>query len=355
MINLENIKIKSKPDFNRILKAFKRGEKSDRVPLFELFSNIEDQVAGAYVDRSGCKDEADYVMKRHIFYQTKLGYDYLNVRVKMGFPLPEGHSGKTSEGDRAYVQGGDSLIKNDEEFEKYVWPDFDKADWSPFEKVKPLLPEGMKILPLGPGGVLENVMWIVGYENLCYNMAENPKLVKKVFDEVGSRLVKLVELYMRIDTVGAMAIGDDMGFKTQTLLSPLDMREYCFPWHKKIVDVAHRYKKPIVLHSCGNLEKIYDDIIACGYDAKHSYEDVILPVWDFRKRCGAKISSFGGFDMNKICLLKGDEIRKHVRYIIDTCAKNGGYAFGTGNSVANYVPPENFLIAVEEAVNYGKY
>jgi uroporphyrinogen decarboxylase len=59
--------------------------------------------------------------------------------------------------------------------------------------------------------------------------------------------------------------------------------------------------------------------------------------------------------MNKICLMTPEDIRKHTRYIIDACARDGGYAFGTGNSVANYVPPSNFLIAVEEAVNYGQY
>jgi uroporphyrinogen decarboxylase len=80
-----------------------------------------------------------------------------------------------------------------------------------------------------------------------------------------------------------------------------------------------------------------------------------MPVWEFNKRFGDKISSFGGFDMNKICLMEPDDVRKHVRFLIDSCAANGGYAFGTGNSVANYVPVENFLTAVEEALLYGKY
>lgn len=325
------------------------------MPFFELFSELEEQIAGPFLDKKSCKDEVDYKLKRNILYQTKLGYDHLYLRVDLLFPVPAGHAGDTTEGERSYVQGGDSLINSEEDFEKYKWPDYEKANWKPFEIFKPMIPEGMKIIPMGPGGILENVMWIMGYENLCYNLAEKPELVKKVFDEVGSRILKLVELYMQRDEIGAMAIGDDMGFKTQTLLPPSVMQEYSFPWHTKITAMAHKYKKPIVLHSCGNLERIYDDIIACGYDAKHSYEDVILPVWEFRKRWGTKISSFGGFDMNKICLLDEAGIRKHTRFLIDTCAKDGGYAFGTGNSVATYVPPVNLLIALEEAANYGKY
>jgi len=352
VLNLENIHIDPKPDFNRLLKAFKRGVKADRVPFFELFSNLVEAIAGPYVDRSKCKDETDYVIKRHIFYQTKLGYDFVNATCGTYFKIPDLDGGK--EGGRDFVQGGDGLIRNEGEFERYAWPDFKNGDWSSFERVKKALPEGMKVI-VAPDGVYMYVSYIMGYENLCVSLIENPELVKRVFDSVGRCLLELVTLYAAHDCVGAICIGEDLGFKTQTLLAPADLQKYCFPWHKKLVNAVHSKGKPVFIHSCGNLEGIYEDIIGAGYDAKHSYEDNILPVWEFKKRFGSRISSFGGFDMNKISLMTPEEVRKHTRFLIDNCAGNGGYAFGTGNSVANYVPQENFLTALEEAYVYGRH
>ena len=79
------------------------------------------------------------------------------------------------------------------------------------------------------------------------------------------------------------------------------------------------------------------------------------PVWEFKKAYGNRITALGGFDVDKICRLTEPEVRKHARFIVDNTAKEGGYAMGTGNSVANYVNIQNFLAMLEETFNYGKY
>jgi uroporphyrinogen decarboxylase len=63
----------------------------------------------------------------------------------------------------------------------------------------------------------------------------------------------------------------------------------------------------------------------------------------------------GGFDMNKLCRSSEKDVRKHTRMLIERCAPGGGWALGTGNSVANYVPVKNFLAMVEEGHLAGKY
>jgi uroporphyrinogen decarboxylase len=176
-----------------------------------------------------------------------------------------------------------------------------------------------------------------------------------MFEAVGSRIVSCFDAVASFDIVGAIVLGDDLGFKTQTLLSPASYREYLFPWHKKIVDAVHRHGKLAILHACGNVTEIMDDIIACGWDARHSFEDVIEPVWEAKERYGDRISVLGGFDMDKLCTMSEDEVRAHTRFLIDCCAPGGGWALGTGNSVANYIPLENYLAMLDEGLRYGVY
>ena len=97
-------------------------------------------------------------------------------------------------------------------------------------------------------------MWLLGYEGISYLLADDEALVADMFDAVGSRLVEYNERQASYDSVGAIVMGEDMGFKTQTLLSPRVYRKYVFPWHKRLVDAVHQHDKPILLHSCGNLE-----------------------------------------------------------------------------------------------------
>jgi len=228
------------------------------------------------------------------------------------------------------------------------------VDYSPLEKVAEFLPEGMKVIGRF-SGILENVMWLLGYQGISYLLYDDQEFVRAMFAEVATRIITYFDKLASFDVVGALALGDDMGFRTQTLLSPEVYRRYVFPWHKRLVETVHRHGKPIILHSCGNLNEIMEDIIDCGWDAKHSFEDAIEPVWQAKEKYGERIALLGGFDMDKISRMSEAEVRAHTRFLIEKCAPGGGWALGTGNSVANYVPVENFLTMLEEGYMVGSY
>ena len=152
-----------------------------------------------------------------------------------------------------------------------------------------------------------------------------------------------------MDNVIGFFQGDDMGYKTATIFAPKFLNEYVLPWHKKIAQLAHDHGLVYILHSCGNLESIMEDLIEdVKIDAKHSFEDEIMPVADFKAKYGDRIAVIGGVDIDKICRLDEPKLRAYVRNIIDECMPGGGYILGTGNSVANYLPLKNYLIVLDE-------
>ena len=69
----------------------------------------------------------------------------------------------------------------------------------------------------------------LGYEGISYLLVDDPKLIEDIFHEVGSRIVELFRNYASFQHLGALVLGDDMGFKTQTMLSPTLLRKYVFP------------------------------------------------------------------------------------------------------------------------------
>ncbi len=271
------------------------------------------------------------------------GYEYVTV-LGSGFKFEAGEIEKKA---TISLNAGE-IIRDRKSFESYQWPNPDKYDYSRLEKAKGTLPEGMKLLVLGPCGVLENVIFLVGFERLCMMLADDAALVKDIFDAVGSRLLRYYQICAEFDAVGALIANDDWGFKTATMLSPADLRRYVFEWYKKIVDCAHKAGKPILLHSCGNLEKVMDDIIDdMKFDAKHSYEDVICPVEQAYEKWGSRIAILGGIDVDFMYRSTPAEIRKRCEAILGRTSARGGYALGTGNSVPEYVPYENYIAMID--------
>jgi uroporphyrinogen decarboxylase len=245
-------------------------------------------------------------------------------------------------------------MDNEDDYQKYPWPDMAKADFGRLTRMHKYLPPGMKLIP-DLRGVFENAIGMMGYENLCFCVMENPAFFKQVCDRIGRLVDDWVNRCASMEEVGAILIYEDMGFKTQTMISPDLLRQYVFPWYVKFNQSAHAHGKPVILHACGNLKAVNDDLIKTGYAAKQSFEDIIEPVWDFKNNHGGRISALGGFDMDKLARMNEAETRKHTRFLIDSCAAGGGFAMGTGNSVANYIPVENFLAMLEETYLYGRY
>lgn len=235
-------------------------------------------------------------------------------------------------------------------FEKFVWPDPEAINYSIIEELAKELPEGMKIIVRGPDGVLENVINLTGFDNLCYMMADEPELVEQIFNCVGSRMEKYYEIASGFDAVGALVSNDDWGFKTQTMLSLNQMHKYVIPWHKRIVQSIKKTNKPVILHSCGNLAKVMDDIIDdIGYDGKHSYEDAILPVEEAYELWGNRIAIIGGIDVDFLCRSTPEEIFARSTAMLERTWDRGRYALGSGNSIPAYVPRENFLAMIAAA------
>ena len=355
------LKIRPEPDFGRLERVLRRQGEPDRVPFFELFSNIQGAVLEALGKdgtgvSSGVPEGDDRELQQHISYMLSLGYDYVNVRAKnFRFPQKERPKGTDAHGTRSYLTGAFHTIANREDFERYPWPELSAVDYSPLERVSALLPDGMKVICIGPGGVLENVMWLLGYEGISYLLYDDPDLVWDMFEAVATRIVGYFDVLASFDVVGGVVLGDDMGFKTQTMLAPEAMREYVFPWQKRAVEAVHRHGKLAILHACGNLSEVMTDVIDCGWDGKHSFEDAIEPVWHIKRQYGDRIAMLGGFDVDKIARMTEDEVRAHTRLMIEKCAPGGGWALGTGNSVANYVPVANFLAMLEAGFEAGRY
>jgi len=331
------------PDFDNLSLIFK-GLKPNRPTLFEY--GINNRIAGKLSGELE-EDKSTRIapFRRTIKAFINAGYDYATISGwrtnTLSFP-----KGEIIQKESRSLNDA-SMISDRESFEKYNWPDPEIGDYDIYYDLRNEMPDGLKLIASGNGGLLENTTDLVGFQNLCMMSVLDENLITDIFNSVGSRLLRFYEIVSSIETIGACIVNDDWGFKNQTMLSPQMLRRWIFPWHKKIVEAIHKAGKFAILHSCGQLKDVMDDIIDdMKFDAKHSFEDEITPVEDAYNIWGKRIAIFGGIDMDFLSRSTPDAIKHRSKAILKKGLEQGGYALGSGNSIPEYVPDENYLAMI---------
>jgi len=285
-----------------------------------------------------------------------LGYDFVPVwPMTLNMPasktLKAADTADLSRGQRSWVDQGPGLITSWDDFERFPWDDI-TWDYEALDVVAAALPDGMAIVV--SACLFEVVLeQLIGFEPLLVLIHDDRRLVDAVLDRWGRKVLEFYQQALKRKRVGAIFHGDDLGFRTGTLLSPNHLRELVFPWFKRYVSLAHESGRMAWLHSCGNLAEIIDDLVDhVGFDALHSFQDAILPVTEFTQRYGHRVAALGGVDMDRFTRLGEPELRQYVRQILESCMQSGRFALGSGNSPANYVPVQNYLAMLDEGARW---
>lgn len=350
------MKASKQPDYTQFLRVLRRDGKPDHLPFYEHIASDGFISRRIGMDINTLPWGSEAYWKAYIDFWMGMGFDCVPMEIGFNIPYSESEFGcgpeavdheTSSVGSEAGIR-----IRNWDDYEKLPWPDESAPiDFSHFEIVGKLLPEGAKIVGGVCAGPYEWTSSFLGTEGMSYLLADDPELVEMVFARFGRLHVSAFRQLATMDSICALRQGDDLGFKTSTFLSPQLLRKLVFPTYRAMVDAAHTNDKPFILHSCGNLAEVYDDLIDdCGIDAKHSFEDTILPVSEFKRVYGDRVTPLGGLDVDTICRASEDELRKYARKSVEECFYDGFWAMGSGNSLTNYMPVENYLMVLEEAL-----
>jgi uroporphyrinogen decarboxylase len=355
---------KIEPDVDELIDVIRRNKPGRRVHVIELFldQEIKNRICERFqIGAGGQPAERFAGLKRDIALYEFLGYDVFRIadRTEDIFGLKTNPAADTTEetgqsrGQRAWQEERVGTIRSWEDFEKHRWPTVPDIDFGAFEWMDKNLPANMGCYNL-TASIFETVSFLLGYETMCLKMFDEPRLVDAIYEQVGRFYLDYTRALCDFSSVKLIWGSDDFGFRTGTLVSTRVLRESVLPWHKKCARIAHEHDRPYLMHSCGKIDEIMDDLIDdVGIDAKHSFEDVITPVSQFKKRYGGRLAVLGGIDVDFLCRQDEEAVREKTRQTLRECLPGGGYCLGTGNTVANYIPLDNYLAMLDEGRRFG--
>jgi uroporphyrinogen decarboxylase len=256
-----------------------------------------------------------------------------------------------------------ALIHDRAEFDAFPWPapgelggypDYEDLD-DFLGRLARLLPPGMKLL-VQLGYVFMGAWQLLGFENYCYKLADDPALVRDLHDWLGRCQLAVLEMLLGHDCLGTVWLPDDLCYNSGPMVSPRVYQTYVYPWYRRLVERCHAAGVPIGLHSDGDLARLLPDLVACGFDAIHPFEPPMNDIAAVKGAWGARIAVAGGIDL-KETLCKGTpaDVEAAVRARVAELAPGGGWLLGSSNSIPDFVPAANYRAMLAAGLEYGRY
>ncbi len=338
------------PDYRHIVAAA-TNQRPARLPIYEHIIDpvfMEKLLDRRFADLAeGNESDLMQYFRQYCDFFKEMTYDAVSFEVCITAVLP---GGGALLGERA------GPIQSRADFESYPWDEVPKIFWDyserRFQMLRRCLPDGMKAIGGIGNGVFEVSEDLVGFEQLCYMQVDDPELFADLYRKIGDLILELWATFLdrHGQDFAVCRIGDDMGFKTSTLLAPKTLIEHVVPQYRRVIGLIHNAGLPFLQHCCGNVFDIMDDLIAAGIDAKHSNEDAIAPFDEWIARYGGQIGLFGGIDVDVLCREQPEAVFEKV---VDMGGRfrgsAAGFALGSGNSIPDYVPVEGYLAMIRAA------
>jgi len=261
--------------------------------------------------------------------------------------------------DIAYYRNG--LFKNFEEFESFQDLEAGTPRREKFFKAMKKKEKGsqgkISIIP-AIWGVFEPSWQGFGFSTFSKLFTDSRKILK-VFDKFGKYLIDLVKTFIDWGETKAILIMDDYGYKNGPLMSPKNFKTYVFPWLEKACKAAHKGGLKVILHSCGDISQLFEDIINRGVDAIHPIEPTTANprynIFELYDKFADKICFFGNVSPQDLADKSSNFIEYYTKKLLKRLAPGGGFVLSSGHSINPSVKLQNYLAMNETLKKYGTY
>jgi uroporphyrinogen decarboxylase len=186
-------------------------------------------------------------------------------------------------------------------------------------------------------GLFERLHSLMGFEEALMAFYLNPEEMRSFYEELSEYKIlclRKIKEYYKPDIV---IYHDDWGTQLNTFFDPEQWRQYIKPYTKKIIDECHRLGMYFEMHSCGHIFPLLGDLVEMGIDSIQTLQYPQNDIKAVKELYGDRLVTRGGYDGQKILVtgVSDDEIRKTVRYSIETLAPGGFHIpyvffFGSG-------------------------
>jgi len=192
----------------------------------------------------------------------------------------------------------------------------------------------------------ERAWTLRGMENLLRDFLRHPGFVRELLDAIADYNLAQVREALNYD-IDAVYFGDDWGQQSGLQMSPRVWREFILPVLRRMYGFVRRAGKYVLIHSCGDVDELFDDLIDAGVNCFNPFQPEVMDVFSLLERYRGRLAFHGGLSTQRT-LPHGtpEDVRAATRRLLAAGAA-GGYIFAPAHAVEGDVPLENMLAFLE--------
>ncbi len=206
----------------------------------------------------------------------------------------------------------------------------------------------------GIGGINEVTWEALGMPFFAKCMRKKLPFLRRVLDDRKNWAIEMIK-DLADNGAEAVIMYDDYGFKEGPLIRPDHFKEEHVPRLKQIANAAHKRGMKLIMHSCGNLNELWDDLMTVGIDALHPIEPTAkMDIFQLKKD-NPNLTFIGNISPQDLQDKDPEFIREYTTRLMTECKEGGKYILSSGHSINPAVGIENYLVMRETHEKLASY
>jgi len=185
-----------------------------------------------------------------------------------------------------------------------------------------------------------------GMAELMMDFYDNPGFVHTLLNAIADWNIAQVRKAVAYD-IDAVYFGDDWGQQRGLQMGPKLWHEFIYPPLQRMYAAVKDAGKAVFIHSCGDVDELFDDLIAIGLDCFNPFQPEVMDVHSLMARYRHRLTFHGGMSTQRT-LPYGtvDDVVAETRRLLEAGA-HGNYIFAPAHAVEGDVPVENIVAMIE--------
>jgi len=213
------------------------------------------------------------------------------------------------------------------------------------------------IIGIFNGSLFETPLHLFGMEKYLTYLAQYPQAVLRLNERLCEIYLHNLEKWLKAvgSYIDIIQFGDDFGTQTGLLISKEMYRKFFKPFQRLLFRrVRELADVKIMLHSCGAIEPLLDDLIDAGIDAINPVQisSAGMNPTMLKARYGTRLCFWGGgCDLRYVLAPPNPPaVTCHVRQMVSVMRQNSGFIFQPPHNLLPDMPPAN-IVAMFRAIN----